>query len=58
MIVLVIPSLIFLVFSIGLVGYHTSLIYRNQTTHENLKEYWKAYGINPYRRYALPTNPL
>ena len=40
----------FSIFVLGLLGYHTYIVSVNQTTYENLKEQWKIYGMNPFKR--------
>lgn len=48
--VLIIYSIVAACFIWGLFGYHTYLIFTNQTTNEQLKKAWKLISGNPYRR--------
>ena len=50
---LVFPLLPGLGFVAGLWGFHTYVSFANVSTNEYLKEQWKSYGMNPFKRNPL-----
>lgn len=51
--ILIFPLLPGFGFVSGLWGFHTYITLTNQSTNEYLKDQWKQYGMNPFRRNSL-----